>query len=199
MRNTDMKQHIIKVTRNLLKESHDITIKNIADASYVNIASVNYYFGSKDQLFKIVCSDFINDLKNGLLDIMLHHDEEDTESLLRKTTSFLFECIMENAGIMNYILQNLGNEQGDVLLQTFFTENRFTLMLFDVFTKQTNITNRERLISRYTILFAAFLLPLFIKLSKAQSTKNNFINDDLFSEMFLEELQFIIKHDPNTV
>ena len=33
---------------------------------------------------------------------------------------------MENAGIMNYILQNLGNEQGDMLLKTFFSENEFT-------------------------------------------------------------------------
>lgn len=192
-----MRQHIIKVTSNLLKEGHDITIKNIADASYVNIASVNYYFGSKDQLFKIVCEEFINELKNGLLDIMIKYSEGSTEVLLRKIISYLFDCFMENAGIMNYILQNLGNEQGDTLLTTFFTENRFTLMLFDLFEKQTDIKNRERLFARYTILFASFLLPLFIKLSDSKSAKSNFINHDMFGEMFIDELLFIIRHNPH--
>lgn len=197
MRNTDMRQHIIKVTRDLLKQNHDITIKNIADTSYVNIASVNYYFGSKDQLFKIVCEDYINEIKNGLLDIMLKNKESGTEVMLRKITSFLFESIMDNAGIMNYILQNLGNEQGDTLLETFFTENRFTLMLFDIFSKQTNIKDRERLIARYTILFASYLLPLFIKLSDSKLDIHKFMNTERFSDLFIEELLFIIKHDPN--
>ena len=197
MRNIDMRQHIIKVTRDLLKQNHDITIKNIADTSYVNIASVNYYFGSKDQLFKIVCEDYINEIKNGLLDIMLKNKESGTEVMLRKITSFLFESIMDNAGIMNYILQNLGNEQGDTLLETFFTENRFTLMLFDIFSKQTNIKDRERLIARYTILFASYLLPLFIKLSDSKLDIHKFMNTERFSDLFIEELLFIIKHDPN--
>ncbi|NMA05583.1 MAG: TetR/AcrR family transcriptional regulator, partial [Acholeplasmataceae bacterium] len=138
MKPTDIQKHIIEVTRELLKKNPDVTIKKIADASYVNIASVNYYFGSKNQLFKIVCEGFVEELKNVLLKLMLEREEGQTEVLLKKIISFLYDEIMENAGIMNYILQNLGNEQGDMLLKTFFSENEFTEKMFELFKKQTD-------------------------------------------------------------
>jgi len=197
MKPTDIQKHIIEVTRELLKKNPDVTIKKIADASYVNIALVNYYFGSKNQLFKIVCEGFVEELKNGLLKLMLEREEGQTEVLLKKIISFLYDEIMENAGIMNYILQNLGNEQGDMLLKTFFSENEFTEKMFELFKKQTDIQDKERLFARYTILFASFIFPLFIKLSDSDITSKRYIVDEMFGEMFIKELAFIIKHNPN--
>lgn len=197
MKPTDIQKHIINVTRELLKKNPDVTIKNIADASYVNIASVNYYFGSKNQLFKIVCEDFVNEVKNGLLKLMFEREEGQTEVLLKNIISFLYERIMENAGIMNYILQNLGNKQGDMLLKTFFSENEFTEKMFELFQKQTDIQDKERLFARYTILFASFIFPLFIKLSDTHADQNKYIVDEMFGEMFIKELAFIIRHNPN--
>lgn len=197
MKPTDIQKHIIEVTRELLKKNPDVTIKKIADASYVNIASVNYYFGSKNQLFKIVCEGFVEELKNGLLKLMLEREEGQTEVLLKKIISFLYDEIMENAGIINYILQNLGNEQGDMLLKTFFSENEFTEKMFELFKKQTDIQDKERLFARYTILFASFIFPLFIKLSDSDITSKRYIVDEMFGEMFIKELAFIIKHNPN--
>jgi len=197
MKPTDIQKHIIEVTRELLKKNPDVTIKKIADASYVNIASVNYYFGSKNQLFKIVCEGFVEELKNVLLKLMLEREEGQTEVLLKKIISFLYDEIMENAGIMNYILQNLGNEQGDMLLKTFFSENEFTEKMFELFKKQTDIQDKERLFARYTILFASFIFPLFIKLSDSDITSKRYIVDEMFGEMFIKELAFIIKHNPN--
>lgn len=197
MKPTDIQQHIIDVTRELLKKNPDVTIKKIADASYVNIASVNYYFGSKNQLFKIVCEGFVEELKNGLLKLMLEREEGQTEVLLKNIISFLYDEIMENAGIMNYILQNLGNDQGDMLLKTFFSENEFTEKMFELFKKQTEIQDKERLFARYTILFASFIFPLFIKLSDSDITSKRYIVDEMFGEMFIKELAFIIRHNPN--
>ncbi len=197
MKPTDIQQHIIDVTRELLKKNPDVTIKKIADASYVNIASVNYYFVSKNQLFKIVCEGFVEELKNGLLKLMLEREEGQTEVLLKNIISFLYDEIMENAGIMNYILQNLGNDQGDMLLKTFFSENEFTEKMFELFKKQTEIQDKERLFARYTILFASFIFPLFIKLSDSDITSKRYIVDEMFGEMFIKELAFIIRHNPN--
>ena len=41
-----------------------MTIKDIADACFINIAAVNYHFGSKDNLIGIVINDLINNLKD---------------------------------------------------------------------------------------------------------------------------------------
>lgn len=128
---------------------------------------------------------------------MLEREEGQTEVLLKKIISFLYDEIMENAGIMNYILQNLGNEQGDMLLKTFFSENEFTEKMFELFKKQTDIQDKERLFARYTILFASFIFPLFIKLSDSDITSKRYIVDEMFGEMFIKELAFIIKHNPN--
>lgn len=45
---------ILQVTEKLLKEKGNVTIKEIADAAFVNIAAVNYHFRSKDALLQIV-------------------------------------------------------------------------------------------------------------------------------------------------
>ncbi len=69
--------------------------------------------------------------------------------------------------------------------------------MFELFKKQTEINNKERLFARYTILFASFIFPLFIKLSDNHANRNKYIVDEMFGEMFIKELAFIIRHNPS--
>ena len=50
----DIKDVIVKTTKILLMEKGNATIKEIADKAYVNVAAINYHFGSKDNLIEIV-------------------------------------------------------------------------------------------------------------------------------------------------
>ena len=59
MRNLEIKDRIIRETKTLLMKKGSVTIKDIADACYMNIASVNYSFGSKEILINEVVSNLI--------------------------------------------------------------------------------------------------------------------------------------------
>src|SRR5690554_6439433 len=143
MRSNQIKRLIIEKTKELLKKNKNVTIKEIADACYVNIASVNYYFGSKDALLKIVTEEFIENLKVSLMEIITEQNGPNyIENTLRKTIQLLFERFLENAGIMSYLLENIGNEQGNILKDLFFTKNEFTEQIFTVFKQTTEEQNQ---------------------------------------------------------
>lgn len=194
MRSNQIKKLIIEKTKELLKKNKNVTIKEIADACYVNIASVNYYFGSKDALLKIVTEEFIENLKVSLMEIIIEHEGPNyIENTLRKTIQLLFERFLENAGIMSYLLENIGNEQGNILKDLFFTENEFTEQIFTVFKQTTEEQNQMRLEARYIILFASFILPLVLSLSLEDETLEYYARQN-FTDVYLEELVHVIKY-----
>ena len=63
MRNLEIKKKIITETKALISLQRNVTIKDIADRCYMNIASVNYYFGSKELLIQQVLEEVIQSLK----------------------------------------------------------------------------------------------------------------------------------------
>lgn len=194
MRSNQIKQLIIEKTKELLKKNKNVTIKEIADACYVNIASVNYYFGSKDALLKIVTEEFIENLKVSLMEIITEQNGPNyIENTLRKTIQLLFERFLENAGIMSYLLENIGNEQGNILKDLFFTKNEFTEQIFTVFKQTTEEQNQMRLEARYIILFASFILPLVLSLSLEDETLDYYVRQN-FTDLYLEELVHVIKY-----
>ena len=194
MRSNQIKRLIIEKTKELLKKNKNVTIKEIADACYVNIASVNYYFGSKDALLKIVTEEFIENLKVSLMEIITEQNGPNyIENTLRKTIQLLFERFLENAGIMSYLLENIGNEQGNILKDLFFTKNEFTEQIFTVFKQTTEEQNQMRLEARYIILFASFILPLVLSLSLEDETLDYYVRQN-FTDLYLEELVHVIKY-----
>ena len=54
---------ILDAVTELLKTNDNITIKDICDKAYINIAAVNYHFGDKDTLINMAVQNIIDDLK----------------------------------------------------------------------------------------------------------------------------------------
>lgn len=54
---------------------HALTIRNIAKAAGVNIAAVNYYFGSKEKLTEITLEYALQNFQVDIEDILSHDDE----------------------------------------------------------------------------------------------------------------------------
>lgn len=98
MGSEDVKRKIILATINCIEQNgiQSVTIRKIAQMANVNVAAINYYFGSKEQLLQIVMNatlneSFVNNIK----------DYEDLwESDTKKALQYFLEDTLE--GALNY-------------------------------------------------------------------------------------------------
>lgn len=195
MRATAAKSKIIGATKTLLKSNPNITVKEIAEASYVNVAAINYYFGSKNHLINIISTEFVNELKEGIIRIIIQHTgDSDLKSLFDETFKFVKDMINDNFGILYHLLNNVGNDQGDVLLESFFSNSPFIDQLLNMISIKTGIEDKDRVSVIYIMIFASIIFPMRFKTKSMKYPEfAEFIKSDRFDELLLEEMDRLIK------
>jgi len=199
MKNKAMQQKIINETKALIKKNGQVTIKDIAEACFINIASVNYYFGSKEELLIIVITEIIDELKQVLSAIILKYKHiDDKEKILVEVITYTYNFAIENTGILSYLFltKDLQNTSSQLLINTFFSENEFTKMIFSQLQPSDHLDHQYAVYARYMILFSSFCMPLFISISQDDSIAKNFakqtFSDQLFRKYFIGELMNIL-------
>mgnify|MGYP000897196220 FL=1 len=164
------KESIIYNTKELLKTRTNLTIKDITDASNINVAAVNYYFGSKDNLVNIVLKEAITELKVKIYEELLIPNDDtgkpgNTELMINKAVDLIYGFAEEYIGVI--YLSFIGSEgQGNstnILVNEFVTDTAFLEKLFEVFREITGINDPLKLTAKYVILFSSFSVPLFLR------------------------------------
>ncbi|SRR5690554_6122462 len=167
MNNKDAKTRIIETTKTLLQTKSHITIKDITDSAYVNVAAVNYHFGSKDNLINIVVSDLIKGFKKeifaGIKEIPKFQKPEVT---LAAMLDLLYRFVGSNVGLLNYILINFdtNNPSSNLIIDEFLNDNEFTKLVLLVLKDQSGITDENILMAKYMLIFSSFVIPLFVEM-----------------------------------
>lgn len=164
------KESIIYNTKELLKTRTNLTIKDITDASNINVAAVNYYFGSKDNLVNIVLKEAITELKVKIYEELLIPNDDtgkpgNTELMINKAVDLIYGFAEEYIGVI--YLSFIGCEgQGNstnILVNEFLTDTVFLRKLLEVFSEVTGINDPLKLTAKYIILFSSFGVPLFLR------------------------------------
>ena len=164
------KESIIYNTKELLKTRTNLTIKDITEASNINVAAVNYYFGSKDNLVNIVLKEVITELKTKIYNELLLPSNntgkpDNTELMVNKAVDLIYGFSEEYIGVI--YLSFIGSEgQGDstnILVNEFLTDTAFLQKLLEVFSEITGINDPLKLTAKYIILFSSFGVPLFLR------------------------------------
>ncbi|HPA99156.1 MAG TPA: TetR/AcrR family transcriptional regulator [Bacilli bacterium] len=164
------KESIIHTTKELLKTRTNLTIKDITEASNINVAAVNYYFGSKDNLVNIVLKEVITELKTKIYNELLLPSNntgkpDNTELMVNKAVDLIYGFSEEYIGVI--YLSFIGSEgQGDstnILVNEFLTDTAFLQKLLEVFSEITGINDPLKLTAKYIILFSSFGVPLFLR------------------------------------
>lgn len=170
MASEEIKRKLIDNTKILLKQKSSITIKEIAEASYVNIASVNYHFGSKEKLMRVVLEEVIDDLKIYITEEIINIHNQSIEQTLEVIINYLYNFSIENIGLLNYLFlsNELQQESSSALINQFFSDNEFTRMVYKSISDNTQITNDLELKTKYILLFSSFCIPLFFQISQAK-------------------------------
>jgi AcrR family transcriptional regulator len=192
-KNLDIKTKIIHSAERLLKEKGTFTIKEIADDCYINIAAVNYHFGSKENLLNLVLQEIINELKSLLTNSIdyLTKQNLDNERMIEEILNLTYTFAMENIGIINYLfMQNeYQSENSHILIKEFFTDSPFTREIYSKLAETAKTDDQEILRVKYLLLFSSFAIPLFIQLL---GNKNNqeiwSLRSPSFKKKYIHEL-----------
>jgi AcrR family transcriptional regulator len=198
-KNDEIRETIIKNTKELMRTKPNITIKDIAESSYVNIAAVNYYFGDKDTLISIVVNQVIVELKETVNIAMNKIEPTDSaEKVLTIMIDIIYQFALNNTGIISYIFLN-SSTKGDLanlVLKEFLSYNDFTKVILTRLSETTGEINEKNLYARYMLIFSSFCIPLFIEIMKVVSEDKLQITSLLDEELrsfYIQELLRIIK------
>lgn len=193
---SDVKKIIIGKTKELVRKNARITIKDIAQACYINIAAVNYHFGSKEELLEIVMKEIIDELKQSVYDKVINLSEDQPiEEILETMIHMIFSFAIDNAGVIQYMFMHNETQENSVnlMIESFFTENEFTKLVFGKMSKTANIDDPKELYARYMLLFSCFSIPIFLQIAKGNSQLTSSIENPDFLRFYIRELLRIIK------
>ncbi len=166
-RSSDVKNRIFETTKALVKARGNVTIKDIAEACYINIAAVNYHFGSKDELLNRVMESVIDELKSLVQDnIAALPKNTPPENALRIMLDFTYDFAVENVGVITQIFLEPRHKDnaGMMVLDAFFSDTPFTHNVFQKLAESTGIQDEETLRAKYLLLFSSFAIPLFLQI-----------------------------------
>lgn len=191
----DIKEKIIATTKELIKAKGNATIKEIADAAYINIAAINYHFGSKDNLIQIVIEDVVKELRAHIVAEIgekspLSHDFDD---IFKSLISIIYAFAEENAGIINFSFLQMASQSKakNVLIELFILDKDFINTVVTNLAIATPNASMESLLSKYIIMFSSFVVPFFLGFSLDPSMIEQQYNDFFiaFREPYFAELK----------
>lgn len=191
------KELIIKTTKELIIKNADVTIKDISEACYINIAAVNYHFGSKENLISIVINDIIDNIKKEITKkgetLKLDYNLKDSLAIMLE---IIYEFTIENTGIIRYMFLNndYQRDSTNILIDSFFTDNEFTRNIINLIMKSLNITDKKIAYAKYVLLFSSFSIPLFIEIAKNKNDTGIFdsIASKEFRDIYISDILKLI-------
>ncbi len=198
MRNLEIKKKIISETKALISQKRNVTIKDIADKCYMNIASVNYYFGSKEILIEQVVDEVIGELKQEIIHLLEINQDKTKSELLEAMITYTYNFSLENIGLVSYLFLNQDSSEraGNQLIETFFSNNSFTQMIYEKLNVEVKTVEPMVIYAKYMILFSSFAMPLFISIASNNTPLNTQIEtfkNETFRQYFIKELLRLIE------
>lgn len=174
--NEKSKNHIIEITTELLKEygndPQKITSRFIAEKAGIGLGSINYFFGSKENLIKECIQKKINHILTGFTSDIT--DFTKTDGLSDKTrliswASQTFDFLFENQAIANVsILSDMQNYMADS--NSVYTQRGFA---FAIRNKQNEEAKKLLVFILVSAMQVAFL---------AKNTAKEILGYDLYSK-----------------
>jgi len=162
--------------------------RDIAEASGINLALMNYYFRSKKKLFELIMLDNLKTFLKSLIEIM-HHDNALEDKIYEFADRYI-TLITENPDLPIFILSELRFNQSDFLKKTNFNE----LLKNTVFLKQFQqavIEKKIKPVHPIQFLMSLAGMTIFPFIGKPVFQVIGKLNNKQFQEMMQERRKLI--------
>lgn len=158
------RQKIIQVTLNLIADEgiHGLTTRTIAAAAGVNIAAVNYYFGSKDKLIEESLQSALDHMFSDSFDFLQNLD---WKAALQNIMLYFLEGSLRYPGIIKAILHEPinNNNYNTPAMQQFSRFICDTISKFEQSDEKQSDSIRITVLQMLGATFLPALLPDFYK------------------------------------
>ncbi len=158
--------------------------RDIAEESGINLALINYYFGSKENLFEIIVEQKFMDLF-GLLYPILSDEKIKLEEKIRLITENYTSLLMENEGLPIFVLNHLNQDKK--LLATAIKKSRLLAQPI----LEAQLRNEGYTISILDFIMNILSLTLFPFISKSLFIASEIIDDENYHNYIIERTKKI--------
>jgi TetR/AcrR family transcriptional regulator, regulator of cefoperazone and chloramphenicol sensitivity len=194
MRNQEVKRLIIDTTKKLIREQTNVTIKDIADACFANIASVNYHFGTKDELMLVVIKEIVDEMKDELK--QLFNDIENYPTL-HDFYDDLILSIYRFARVNRTVIIHIFNDftlQNELVTLFMLAHNKMndfeTELISKVVQNKLNPTDKKTYV-KYLNFVSSIIVPIFFGVrdrNSGQFFKFDLENDEDLRKHYIDSL-----------
>ncbi|SHF61288.1 transcriptional regulator, TetR family [Caldanaerobius fijiensis DSM 17918] len=155
---SETKEKILSATIDIVGVKGEATIREITEKAGVNVASINYYFGNKNNLLKEVENYYAEKLFKSSYDI-LRDDNLDLEDKLFKWSINLVEYMFKYPALIAIIvkLTNDDKNYNPVIIKKIYLNDEIQKIIKDIIKKITNIEDSKVLNFKYMQLFSGIL------------------------------------------
>jgi len=181
----DTKSKILQYAIEMVGLKGDVTIRELTDSAGVNVASINYYFGSKDNLLKEVEKYYSNALYNAQYKILTSQELSPYDKLLEwaKTMSGF---ISQYPALISLIVKLATEDKKytPVLIEKVYLNKELQAMLLEIIGTIIKSEDKKLVKFKYLQIFSGILGPVVNRLvvenfADGDSTLNLKTKEDL--------------------
>lgn len=171
------RERIIVTTIRLIERDgvHGLTTRTISREANVNIAAINYYFNSKQNLIQESLQFALNHMFSDTSDMISQKEKADPESLLRRVMLYFLEGSVRYPGIIKAMLHepiNNNNYDGAVMQQILQFINGL-ISQADRFSKGDHDAVKAKLLQIISVSLMPALMPELFRMVLGEDFNNN--------------------------
>lgn len=186
-----IRQRMIETTARILREQgfREATVRRIASEAHVNIASVRYYFGSKEELVGLALDYMMGNFET----IVAYLDDTrvPAKERLRRYMAAYFRLARQHPALFRSISRPTRSDAQDTyfVYLTLLYDQCWAKFMKNV-AEMTGLTDKKDIELKSMQLFSAIEFPIILETNKAGFFMGNYTNEECLSryvEILLEE------------
>jgi AcrR family transcriptional regulator len=183
-----VKQKIINSSIEIIgKEGIDeLTTRKVANNSGVNVAAINYYFGSKDKLITEVLNFFFNNKAPKMFSILENTEYSSEEKLYRFFKTYMNE-LSKYPGVIKTIVSSLLKGKMEFIDKVLFIKS-IVVKLQELIADHTGIKDMNIVTIRMMHTMSAILFPMAMYKFYPKLFDNVTIFDENTRELYMDTL-----------
>lgn len=161
----DPKEKILSVAVELMTQKGEITVREVTEKAGVNVASINYHFGSKNNLLKMVEEHFSNILYEYQSSLLYGNNKSPKEKIIDWAHG-LMEYMLKFPGVIPLIvnLANDNREYSPKIIEKVYMSNEVMVNVCTLIAMETNCFDKKKIGFKYTQIFSGIVGPILNEL-----------------------------------